>query len=629
MSIVRFLYNKIRVDTNNVYLHHDISKSIIVCISSNNYYDPVIKLPIDKNNHNYYFELEFKKYIYDKYYQPHTDSYLKIIIAKCYYIYLCINDSEFYINNKVSDLIRNHFIELSIYNIINGQKYKCYNKIDEVSYFINYRNNNLGIINPWYTQINNNSQISYNFKISKFTTINDNYCFGNYGGIIENNNYWELMEIFSRYENALVIKPNYLKSISKNQKNISYQNLINEKYLCRENYDIIIIQELDMSKILSIKKIIKKFNPRFTSRKIWIINSLPLVNYLKTHEKIILDEFEYYLSFVIDMDNYERSKIKYSLMNHLLSNINNYYIKYQSRFNTFGKKYTTIKISELESDIKKHFWNYFDKWKNNLKTKDFNTYSNINKKKMRLVHYNICDTIIRFILSNSNKLDNEMFNEIIDTELNILGCIKKFIVEKYENEIDNKKKDELSANIIEIKNHKKNLQRYSKNKYSEILSDSECPICYCDESSDMGIFVCGHKYCIECTINTLATNTLCPMCKARITVDKTRYYSKNLDYDDPTLVKYINNQVSGSIIITDYRITKKLKKISNNNIHIFNIDNIKFKKIDIIASLINIPSVIFICSKIAQSKVKSLSNYFSNFNTPPDIQFIRTGLENY
>ena len=353
---------------------------------------------------------------------------------------------------------------------------------------------------------------------------------------------------------------------------------------------------------------------------------MPLHYYLKkTFIKPTVNEIEYYLSMWLSMTLEKRSKNKYSIISHIITNLDQYCAKFH--YDVDLEKYIThISLNDVETKINNLFKCYYNKWILNLNNDPDNEYSSASRKKITIVRHNMIDAMLRFMLSYVCNCDDNIFDDVIQYEHYFTLLLKTKISKSLATTNDFAQKKYTEKKISEITNHQKNFDRYKKINHCDKLQNCECPVCYDVLENFAGVFVCGHKYCIECTIDILANHVSCPMCKEKITIDKTKFIIINNKNYVSSLYEYLNKQPTSSAIFTDYKISYHLR-YAYQKMDVFDIKNFNMKIIEKNTLEKAITNIIFICSDSVTQLVECLINYFSNMDYQPKIQILRIKID--
>ena len=362
------------------------------------------------------------------------------------------------------------------------------------------------------------------------------------GGIITTNsvNLDEVIKYFStlKGKTAVVGDEIYLRNWKKfDLNNYHFVNDINFLHILNEKYDRIILHESTIPRILELHEYLNK-NP---AKNIWFLNMLPL-NYYFYSEKLSLQPLK------LIWKTWIKSHNKLDMLKHILINTNNIMINFnETCFELDGIKLNKTSISNY---FKPYLFRY-----NGIKIYDKYLHLLTNTSN----HKNFKDNLYNILLDRINR--NEINIKTIryylnNTDFKGANASKEMIINTFDNE--------MNKMLIDIKNMR-NYLNYTEN--INLKKEIRCDICF-NDTNEYQLFLCGHYFCLECGINSIANQRKCPMCRCEIGIIDTIFISP-ID---------INPFPCNAFILTEFSLIKG-KTLKDDIYLILKMDLTKFDEI--------------------------------------------------
>lgn len=629
---------------------------------------------------NYFdYKIIFADYKYDDIYLPVRKSYCKQVIASIYEIYVYLDMDNIYescdniiLHNSLGKL----FTSLQIqqlrkkyrFNIDCTDNINCTDNTNLIR-FINNKYQSREMILPWNFFIINNKYV-FDFTDNLCSNIDyvEKKLFERYGCIIETNNVINTLRsnLFDLTKKTLVIVPlnmsNMWAGINTNIKIslITHDKFTSMNYddiLKMGSFDQIIFNESYEIYIKKISGLLKSTNCKY----FWIINSLPIRYYFGTEytpAKLKLSDLEkiislWYVNVIVDNIESDDSIIRY-----LTTQLQNIYliVNYDNINNKLIDDQYHISLSAYENDMYRKLYNVYNNWIYNLSGDPNNKYSTINKKKSSIIEERLFNTFLILMMSTIPKSNSSEFfinyiNEFTDRGNNLVCIYDRYIsnyslvnktsesfnylsdYSNYSNNNHSKIQTHINSLIDKKDTLLRSLTRYKnfcqKDFYSK-YDDTTCQICCLNDPSEkltMVKFICGHSFCLDCTIGIISTKNECPYCKEPITVDKIAIIEDTITIKDLTIsgkkkfINYLNSMMGSILVITDSNI-RHIASTSNVKIKILNIYNqtiAQYIKKSQVSNVVFVTSPTDIKSHRIKQEINNLIGYYHSLNNRPKI----------
>ena len=603
----------------------------------------IYRLPEKELKPFFYFKIQFDGYNYSSYYQPKTGGFKKKISCKIDHFILYLNIDNIVRDNNTNTILRQklltYFTQIQIIEILKKDSYiKNQNNISE---FINYRNNDPMYFIPWYYYRINEKYI---FDLQEARVLLASQArkikFSRKGGIIESNNIKKIvMDYFIKKNNdkTLVILPSKLSNLWPKVNKITFEEIEhfnqNIKIENFDKYTKIIIHECSENILSSIKAIINRIDPH----TVWLINSLPLRYYFdkpcsektkhvnpphcgqdKYKNTIKINQI-HTISNLWANFNLEKKKLyKRELVRLYLTKFNQYYaqINYEN-----SEQITIIKLDlePLEKNIYEIFDKYFSNWKNKLTNEQNNIYSVAGKNKIDRIEKQIFDSMVSLSLSVVEyKSVPVFFKDKIKYYLKTaITANKQFdaIIKSYTNNpMTYETQSEFDSIISTLLDKQIDIQKIIANCKRYLAAgntdnDDICPICYGDGGTKTKL-ICGHEVCLECILHSLSKSDKCPICKEHVDIRSIAIIKETVGDYKSSVIKYLEKLPTDSLVLTD------LDCFAKDKIHGINILNTKNTKL--IGDLNEIDfvpkKVVIVASKNFHNNNRNIIGYFGSIN---------------
>lgn len=633
--IIRFSYGKIYIDPHSEFcflpkgFDLDEINGRLIC-----------RVPNNKLRPYFYLSFEFDSYQYRQHYQPSNQTFRQELYRRVYQIVIYLDFDKNCLNKPptCSDKLIYYFNAIQKDEIIAKKNYHV--RPSKIKQFIGEREQHLLYLINWrYFALNKKYLLNLQTGcLVSFDSIRKIY-FKRYGGIIETNDVKKLINSqFSSQKSALnnlVIIPTNMQSIwkSNSAKIITYDQLLRMSKtdiskLNKQRWARIIIHECHQSFIVGIKNLVKGID----CSTVWIVNSLPLAYYLSNSDKIDLRTLFIISNIWIAIDTVAmKNMYKTELVKFFLTKLNQYYaiVEYAPPLIRNRK---TIKLSPLEKQIHETYRKYFDNWKNKLTNQSDNHYSFASEKKLQNIEMSIQQSVL--LLSSSVRTPSQTKNFFIDSinaHIGRLNNSKKFIHHLYQllgnqcqgsrtytSQVMNKTHEELQ--YIDSKINM--ISRYLETNYD---TGEKCGICYEEKCTNETKLICGHSYCLDCILNSIAYKKECPLCRETISVKDMVIIKDNTDKYHSHWLELLRKADKNTIIVTDIDAIGK-KVVSKGKV--INIHDNAFAKV---TNLQKANNVLLLTTKPRNKKtyrqLMRLVAYINLFNNPPKLKQISIAFE--
>ena len=401
----------------------------------------------------------------------------------------------------------------------------------------------------------------------------DEIAFRRKGGIIETNDVQQLISsVWSKRKNAIVIIPASMSNIWEHhtQSNIviAHEDLPSFgtkqfKAISSNKIDRILVHECSEEFLPCVKKFMKELDKYMKVKKVWIINSLPLIYYTSEFNDSAYVTFKEQFTFVnlwLSCENKFKETSKTELMKMLRMNFHKMYstVIYPK---SIVKCYQT-KFNSLESSIWSNCLKHFNNWSQSLTNELDNIYSWAPKLKVETIKHKLFNSVIVMALSTTSEdQGSDILKCKIKTTMNaydkVLTLIQKDIIQNVK--ADQKGLAETIVNNQDlIKTIDKNMNLQKRYEAGPIKTDSslalECTVCGTSEAT-FSKLVCGHVFCVECIIDSLALANKCPNCRDYANISKLV-----ITHDEQSVFRnYISNLSAGTVIVTDIPVLSNIE----------------------------------------------------------------------
>ena len=610
------------------------------------------KLPEIEMTKYFRFRIEFDKYQYTMIYLPQTNAYRNILSGRKYNIYLCLDINLIKKqNNMLPELNRKltyYLSLLQIREIKNKKTYRC--SKDKLTKYVEYHYTKYLYMVPWYYYHINDNYI-YNLKTKSMVnlTMVGKIWFKKKGCIIETNSVRKIIHdyFFARISiPTIVVLPSNMTNLWTNESVQGEFIIITYDQLPHLTMDYIttiadsgikqlIIHECHQTYLTSIKKLISITGCEY----IWVINSLRLCFYCPTGLNInnIASICNLWLCYTND----EKKRYKTEIIHMITTRLSHIYhiVNYGTSIND---SVIRLKASPYETYIHTILDHFYTNWKCKLSNDGANRYSVSNITKNRKIERRLHNAFIAIILS---VIDNDhVYDFFVDKISNVLQktsvVTAKFDLQLHKyNEINKACNYAITNQIIDFshiteglanKRHKASIQlanyrRYQVGSVYCMINDSICPICYCNPdgsfNSSLVKFICGHSVCIECSINTIAKFSKCPICNEFINICKITIIKDTITDYHSDIIQYIKNLGSTHAILTNLNATHAIRFHLNGAI-VVDIDKINIDQLNVLESMTFIAIImtpISITNDSLLSKLNMVTGYLASLNTSPAI----------
>ena len=201
---------------------------------------------------------------------------------------------------------------------------------------------------------------------------------------------------------------------------------------------------------------------------------------------------------------------------------------------------------------------HYNHWVNNLTNVQSNIYSSTGKlqaEELKNKVFNACLVMMNSIVpeENATKLLQNKISHNISSYTDILTTVKKQIKTIAKESDLPKSAIEIGVgnrNFIQCVN--KDLESHRRYEKMTTTDYKECMICG-DADTDKSIYltklICGHIFCVQCIIDSIAKKNECPGCREYININRIIFYSK------PNEISHLNTWLDRldqtTVIVTD------------------------------------------------------------------------------
>ena len=537
------------------------------------------------------YELIFDSYLYQKIFDSKINNYQKVVSSRVYHLVLSL-DLEAIANDRSNTKslypkLQAFFTYIQIREFSIGHKYQT--SENNIGSYITYRKQNPMYVIPW-TQFRINSSYVFDLKRKRLLRASsvERITFGRTGGIIESNNVGKLIrEHFFGLcrQNTLVILPAKMLNLWSGIPTvtcITFDQLLNKNFVALiKKPDLMIIHEGHSPFFFIIKCLIRKLG----CKHIWIINSLPLCYYLPSQDKTInikslMRLSNIWMNFDLEQKKFYRTEI-YRM---LITKFNQFYTQVHYH-GVVPRKYHFLKLSAFETNIYGEFNKSYFNWKEKLTNDRDNIYSVATKRKCKKIERAIFQSVLSLITSSGKNSSNA--REIF--------------------------KNKFKKSFLKVGPGEKEVREM----------DTTCGICY-DPPKILTYLACGHTFCLECTLKTLAISNQCPFCRQPMNVQRTCIIGESISSN---IRSYLSNLDPDTLIVTNLESLENITCNPEYQAQIINVDSpdvsYKIRHMSRVRRLVLITFPNKLLKKRSEVELEKILGYISLFNDQPHVLSVK------